>query len=43
MATLTELVQDLPAELYNNILEFTLTTDDEEVTIDEGRLAFVCK
>lgn len=41
MATLAELVQDLPAELYNIILEYTLTTDDEKVTIDEGRLSFL--
>lgn len=36
MATLAELVQDLPAELYNNILEYTLTTDEDEVTIDKS-------
>lgn len=34
--TLAELVQDLPAELYNNVLEYTLTIDEDEVVIDKN-------
>lgn len=35
MATLAQAVQGLPAELYNNILDFVLTHDEDVVTIDQ--------
>ena len=34
--TLAEFVQGLPAKLYNKILEYTLTIDEDEVVIDEN-------
>lgn len=36
MTTLAEAVQGLPAELYNNILDFVLTPNDNVVTIEKG-------
>lgn len=41
MATLAEAVQGLPAELYNNILDFVLTYDEDVVTIDQRKLLYV--